>query len=419
MAYNHEYPYVDPNRYNSDWILNKIKELEGEMGTFEALNKITFSGEWDITKQYPAWTIVNDNNGRDGYISIQPVPAGVTIDNADYWRAVANYSDLIADLQNRVIALEGDVLDLADDIEDVAKRNMWHNKKVVVYGDSLSVVANNWTEKIVALDPTIQITNRAVSGYVAGTCYTAMQSATDLADFDILVFFAGTNDWQSDSSLKSVKTVYKNMIALMASECPDTQLVCVFPFFSVNPGLPYDSGTRNTLHLSIGDYANELTELVQANGGATLNLYNVAGVTKYNYATLLEDSGGGVYVHPLELLSDRIAMLLYNMTFGQCNIPGLTSIQDPGSGGGFLIQRDAYGVSFSPYGKLSLSWLGSLSIPEYAGGMASGSMVRGVNNTSYGYMALTTSGTFAINWISGSDTEVYGTFFRTIFGSLT
>ena len=111
MAYNHEYPYVDPNRYNSDWELNEVKSIRHEMETFEALNKITFSGEWDITKQYPAWTIVNDNNGRDGYISIQPVPAGVTIDNIDYWRGVANYSDIIADLQNRVIVLEGDVAD--------------------------------------------------------------------------------------------------------------------------------------------------------------------------------------------------------------------------------------------------------------------------------------------------------------------
>lgn len=31
MAYNHEYPYTDPNRYNSDWLLNKMKELENRL----------------------------------------------------------------------------------------------------------------------------------------------------------------------------------------------------------------------------------------------------------------------------------------------------------------------------------------------------------------------------------------------------
>lgn len=31
MAYNYEYPYTDPNRYNADWLLNKIKELDGRL----------------------------------------------------------------------------------------------------------------------------------------------------------------------------------------------------------------------------------------------------------------------------------------------------------------------------------------------------------------------------------------------------
>lgn len=27
MAYNYEYPYTDPNRYNADWLLKSVKEL--------------------------------------------------------------------------------------------------------------------------------------------------------------------------------------------------------------------------------------------------------------------------------------------------------------------------------------------------------------------------------------------------------
>ena len=42
MAYNYEYPYTDPNRYNADWLLNKMKELEGRLdGILEEALQLT------------------------------------------------------------------------------------------------------------------------------------------------------------------------------------------------------------------------------------------------------------------------------------------------------------------------------------------------------------------------------------------
>ena len=42
MAYNYEYPYTDPNRYNADWLLNKMKELEARLdGILEDALKLT------------------------------------------------------------------------------------------------------------------------------------------------------------------------------------------------------------------------------------------------------------------------------------------------------------------------------------------------------------------------------------------
>ena len=42
MAYNYEYPYTDPNRYNADWLLNKMKELEERIdGILEEALKLT------------------------------------------------------------------------------------------------------------------------------------------------------------------------------------------------------------------------------------------------------------------------------------------------------------------------------------------------------------------------------------------
>lgn len=49
--------------------------------------------QWDITKQYPRNTVVVTVSG-DGYLSTQPVPIGIDINNEDYWTKIGNFSDL-------------------------------------------------------------------------------------------------------------------------------------------------------------------------------------------------------------------------------------------------------------------------------------------------------------------------------------
>lgn len=132
-----KYPYTNFHELNLDWILQTIKEMDESLSEFEALNKITFDGEWDITKQYPAWCIVNWNNGQEGYISIKPVPAGVTINNTDYWVSVVNYTATIADLQNRIVALENDSITVHSDIDNLEEvTGLLADRRYIIIGDS-------------------------------------------------------------------------------------------------------------------------------------------------------------------------------------------------------------------------------------------------------------------------------------------
>lgn len=102
MSYNYEYPYTDPNRYNSDWLLNAMKKLQEEWNIFVPTHEVTFGGIWDGTKTYGAYTIVSDNT-LNSYISRVVVPAGKQITDERYWVQIGNYNAQISVEVDRAI----------------------------------------------------------------------------------------------------------------------------------------------------------------------------------------------------------------------------------------------------------------------------------------------------------------------------
>lgn len=93
--FNTSWPYTNFHELNLDWILETLKKQDAAIADFISLNSITYANplQWDITRQYPKNQVVLDTNG-DGYLSVQPVPVGVEIDNTDYWTKIGNFSDL-------------------------------------------------------------------------------------------------------------------------------------------------------------------------------------------------------------------------------------------------------------------------------------------------------------------------------------
>ena len=52
MAYNSEYPYTDATRYNSDWALNKIKDLQAQL---DSIGDDIFNRSKEYTDDTELW----------------------------------------------------------------------------------------------------------------------------------------------------------------------------------------------------------------------------------------------------------------------------------------------------------------------------------------------------------------------------
>ena len=72
-------------------------------------------GLWDITKNYEQLSIVTYEG--NSYTSKKPVPAGITLDNEEYWVMTGNYNVQVANLQNEVEVAVRQILDYATDFE--------------------------------------------------------------------------------------------------------------------------------------------------------------------------------------------------------------------------------------------------------------------------------------------------------------
>ena len=95
MAYNYEYPYTDPNRYNADWLLNKMKELEGRLDGIleEAVN---------LTKEYVDESLAGyQTQISEIRLEIKKLYTQDDEISAEIVRQVARLEELISDAESK------------------------------------------------------------------------------------------------------------------------------------------------------------------------------------------------------------------------------------------------------------------------------------------------------------------------------
>ena len=99
----HRAPYTNFHDLNLDWIMDELNEFNTKLSNFVSLATIKYANpiQWDITSQYEANTIVVDSNGN-AYLSVQPVPSGVSLDRTEFWTKIGNFDVLWADVKKAI-----------------------------------------------------------------------------------------------------------------------------------------------------------------------------------------------------------------------------------------------------------------------------------------------------------------------------
>lgn len=95
MGVFEHFPYTNFHDLNLDWIVQELEKLAADVRDFISINAIKYANpiQWDITSQYEKNTVVLDKDGN-AYLSVQPVPAGVSLDRTEYWTNIGNFSAL-------------------------------------------------------------------------------------------------------------------------------------------------------------------------------------------------------------------------------------------------------------------------------------------------------------------------------------
>lgn len=182
MGFFEQFPYTNFHDLNLDWLLNAMKKLKQDFKDFAETNQLHYADplEWSITTNYPAMTLVRDEETNYIYMSVQPVPAGVTLDNEDYWYRVGDMSAYAEQLDRLKEEIEGRVKQLVPECS------------IALLGDSTwkDDYAENWIPNF--------FENATVANYYTASSaywYRLMDQVNSIVGTpDIIIINCGSND---------------------------------------------------------------------------------------------------------------------------------------------------------------------------------------------------------------------------------
>lgn len=128
MGFFNDFPYTNFHELNIDWLLREFDKLKKYVENYTAVNNVSYGGIWDITKQYPKWSVVSTENSS--YISIKAVPAGIDIENSNYWTLLADLDPRIGGIMGKLVEIDGELDGINGELDEI-------NKEILKVGASV------------------------------------------------------------------------------------------------------------------------------------------------------------------------------------------------------------------------------------------------------------------------------------------
>lgn len=213
-----KYNRTDFHELNLDWIISDIKTLAETLKNFISLNTIKYADpiQWDITTQYEQNTIVVEPVTGTAYLSLQPVPSGVSLSNDAYWMPIFRL-----DLLNQNITLRDDTINatatFASDIDDWLIWNgiLYKVIQPITIGTAYSI--GNNIERY-----TVELFINDIISYIDNSISDVMDNIGNLAD---LTTRDKTNIVSAINSLDAIYKSYKIVNVLYPPAITDVPLV--------------------------------------------------------------------------------------------------------------------------------------------------------------------------------------------------
>lgn len=193
----HKAPYTNFHDLNLDWIIDKLNDFSDQLTNFVSLATIKYADpiQWDITSQYEANTVVVDSQGN-AYLSVQPVPSGVSLDRTEYWTKIGNFDELFANVKKAITPYDE--------------------------GHSTTATAARAVNDLVWVNGDLVRITRAIS---AGDAYVKGSNCVTSSTNEILHYLLNALDTEQQTRAEAVTKLKKALEAeQQAREDTDTQL---------------------------------------------------------------------------------------------------------------------------------------------------------------------------------------------------